>query len=54
VKTMGEDQVVLGSDYPFPLGEQEVGTLVLTSKYLSDTAKEKILGVNAMRFLGKI
>lgn len=53
VKTMGEDQVVLGSDYPFPLGEQEVGTLVLTSKYLSDTAKEKILGVNAMRFLGK-
>jgi aminocarboxymuconate-semialdehyde decarboxylase len=53
VKTMGEDQVVLGSDYPFPLGEQKVGTLVLTSKYLSDTAKEKILGVNAMRFLGK-
>jgi aminocarboxymuconate-semialdehyde decarboxylase len=53
LKTMGEDQVILGSDYPFPLGEQEVGTLVLTSKYLSDTAKEKILGANAMRFLGK-
>jgi len=53
VKTMGEDQVLLGSDYPFPLGEQEVGTLVLTSKYLSDTTKEKILGANAMRFLGK-
>ncbi|MBL3960783.1 amidohydrolase, partial [Bacteroides thetaiotaomicron] len=24
VDTMGEDRVMLGSDYPFPLGEQQI------------------------------
>ena len=28
VKTVGEDRVVLGSDYPFPLGETEPGSLI--------------------------
>jgi aminocarboxymuconate-semialdehyde decarboxylase len=50
VETMGEDRVLLGSDYPFPLGEQKIGDLVEHHPHLSDTAKAKILGTNAQRF----
>jgi len=50
VDTMGEDRVMLGSDYPFPLGEQRIGSLVEQHPDLSDTAKAKILGGNALRF----
>ncbi|CBW77127.1 Aminocarboxymuconate-semialdehyde decarboxylase (EC 4.1.1.45) (plasmid) [Mycetohabitans rhizoxinica HKI 454] len=52
VDTMGEDRVLLGSDYPFPLGEQLIGELVATHPELSDDAKSKILGQNALRFFG--
>ena len=31
VDTMGADQVMLGSDYPFPLGEERVGSLIRQS-----------------------
>lgn len=51
VGTMGEDQVMLGSDYPFPLGESRVGSLVRQSNLPQD-AKAKLLGGNATRFLG--
>jgi aminocarboxymuconate-semialdehyde decarboxylase len=51
VGTMGADQVMLGSDYPFPLGEERVGSLIRQSN-LSQEAKAKLLGGNAMRFLG--
>jgi aminocarboxymuconate-semialdehyde decarboxylase len=50
VETTGADQVMLGSDYPFPLGEERVGSLVRQS-HLSQSAKAKLLGENAMRFL---
>ncbi|WP_174949725.1 amidohydrolase family protein [Burkholderia lata] len=50
VDTMGEDRVMLGSDYPFPLGEQRIGSLVEQHPDLSETAKAKILGGNALRF----
>jgi aminocarboxymuconate-semialdehyde decarboxylase len=50
VETMGEDRVLLGSDYPFPLGEKVVGDLVTNHPQLSDAAKKKILGVNSQRF----
>ena len=49
---MGEDRVMLGSDYPFPLGEQSVGGLVRGHDGLSETAKAKILGNNASAFFG--
>jgi aminocarboxymuconate-semialdehyde decarboxylase len=51
IKTVGEDRVVLGSDYPFPLGEQQVGKLVREST-LSPAQKQKLLGANALHFLG--
>jgi aminocarboxymuconate-semialdehyde decarboxylase len=51
VATMGADQVMLGSDYPFPLGEERVGALIRGSQ-LSQQVKNKLLGGNALRFLG--
>jgi aminocarboxymuconate-semialdehyde decarboxylase len=50
VRTMGEDQVMLGSDYPFPLGEERVGKLIRESDIPTD-AKRKLLGGNAAKFL---
>ena len=49
---MGEDRVMLGSDYPFPLGEEFVGDLIRTAEGFSDAARSKLLGENAQRFLG--
>jgi aminocarboxymuconate-semialdehyde decarboxylase len=51
VETMGANQVMLGSDYPFPLGEQHVGALIRSS-HLSSQAKVRLLGENAKDFLG--
>jgi aminocarboxymuconate-semialdehyde decarboxylase len=51
VGTMGPDRVILGSDYPFPLGEERVGSLIRQSN-LSLEAKAQLLGRNAIRFLG--
>ena len=42
---------MLGSDYPFPLGEERVGSLIRHSAFPQDT-KTKLLGRNAARFLG--
>jgi aminocarboxymuconate-semialdehyde decarboxylase len=51
VDVMGADRVLLGSDYPFPLGEQRVGALVRESK-LPANVKSQLLGGNAHAFLG--
>ncbi|WP_217698407.1 amidohydrolase family protein [Streptacidiphilus griseoplanus] len=53
VDTFGEDQVVLGSDYPYPLGERPVGQVVQESDFLSDKQRDKLLSGNALRFLGR-
>lgn len=50
VETMSEDRVMLGSDYPFPLGEHNIGSLIRSSQ-LAQSAKQKLLGENAARFL---
>lgn len=51
VDVMGEDRVVLGSDHPFPLGEQDIGSLVRAHDGLSQTQKAKIFHGNAQAFL---
>lgn len=51
VDVMGEDRVLLGSDHPFPLGEQDIGSLVLGHEGLSGAQKAKILSGNAKAFL---
>ena len=51
VETMGASNVLLGSDYPFPLGEQDIGELVRTCpNALSDEQRAMVLGGNAARF----
>src|ERR1700704_1869219 len=50
VGTMGTDRIMLGSDYPFPLGEERVGSLIRNSQ-LPLQVKEKLLGSNAAEFL---
>ncbi|QEZ43433.1 amidohydrolase family protein [Cupriavidus oxalaticus] len=52
VEVMGADRVMLGSDYPFPLGEQEIGKLVAGNPWLGDDVRAQILGGNATRFFG--
>ena len=50
VEVMGTDRVLLGSDYPFPLGEARAGTLIRES-HSSPEVKAKLLGGNAVKFL---
>jgi aminocarboxymuconate-semialdehyde decarboxylase len=50
VSTMGAERVMLGSDYPFPLGEHGIGNLIRSSR-LASVTKERVLGVNAVEFL---
>jgi aminocarboxymuconate-semialdehyde decarboxylase len=50
IKTLGEDKVTLGSDYPFPLGEDEPGKLIKSMPYPFNI-KEKLLHTNALNWL---
>jgi aminocarboxymuconate-semialdehyde decarboxylase len=52
VKVMGEDRVMLGSDYPYPLGEQRVGSLIRAQQSLPAVTRLKLLQGNATRFFG--
>jgi len=52
VAVMGEESVMMGSDYPFPLGEIEPGTVIDEAAHLSATAKDALLFENANRFFG--
>ncbi|MDH6115100.1 aminocarboxymuconate-semialdehyde decarboxylase [Kitasatospora sp. MAP12-15] len=53
VDTLGEDQVLLGSDYPYPLGERPVGQVVHEAAFLTEKQRDKLLSHNALRYLGK-
>ena len=52
VDTLGVQNVMMGSDYPYPLGERPAGAVVRQS-HLGDEARHAILGGNAQRFLGR-
>ena len=51
VDVMGEDHVMLGSDYPYPLGEEHIGELIRQSQFSAE-AKGKMLSANAAEFFG--
>lgn len=51
VDVMGEDRVMLGSDYPYPLGEEHIGELIRQSHFSAE-AKQKMLAGNAAEFFG--
>ena len=52
IDLVGEDRVLLGSDYPFPLGEAFPGQLIHSMNELSPGTKEKLLTSNAFAWLG--
>ncbi|GAA2444820.1 amidohydrolase family protein [Actinomadura vinacea] len=51
VEVMGADRVMLGTDFPFPLGELEPGAVVRACELGADE-RAAILGGNARRFFG--
>ena len=51
-EVMGAERVMLGSDYPFPLGEPRIGQLVSEAEFLSESQRQDILAGNACRFFG--
>jgi aminocarboxymuconate-semialdehyde decarboxylase len=50
VDVMGDDSVLLGSDYPFPLGEEHVGEVIRSCAFPHDV-EGRLLGGNALDFL---
>jgi len=52
VDVMGAERVLMGSDYPFPLGERSPGRLIRDSSRLDAREKTLILGGNAQAFFG--
>lgn len=50
INVMGDNRVMLGSNQPFPLGEQDVGNLIKQHNNLSPKTKEKLLVKNAQLF----
>lgn len=52
VDTLGAERVLLGSDYPYPLGEVPVGAVVTAADWLTAEQAAAIRGGNARRFLG--
>jgi len=52
VDTMGAERVLLGTDYPYPLGEQAAGSLIRGASFLTNAERDLLLGGNAAAFLG--
>lgn len=52
VDVLGPSQVMVGSDYPYPLGERPVGNVVKKATFLGAKEEEMILSGNGRRFLG--
>lgn len=48
---MGSDRIVLGTDYPFPLGEEKLGAGITGCPLLSVGEKRAMLSDNALAFL---
>ncbi len=51
-KLFGDKKIVMGSDYPFPLGEANPGELVVSVEGVAEEVKGKILWDNAFEWLG--
>lgn len=51
VNLMGENNIALGTDYPFPLGELAPGKLIATTDTFDDTVKQRLLAGTALEWL---
>jgi aminocarboxymuconate-semialdehyde decarboxylase len=52
VDTVGSERVMVGSDYPYPLGERPAAGLVRSSDFLDEATRSRILRGNAEAFIG--
>jgi len=52
IKVFGVDHVLIGTDYPFDMGEYDPVEHVYQANGLSESDREKICGLNALRLLG--
>jgi aminocarboxymuconate-semialdehyde decarboxylase len=52
LRLMGPTRVAMGSDYPFPLGEDTPGSLIESMPELDDATRRRLLGGTAAEFLG--
>ena len=52
VATVGSDRVLLGTDYPFDMGEGDPVGLIARTRGMTRAAKEQVWGANAARLLG--
>lgn len=53
IEVMGEQNICLGSDYPFPLGEDKPGDLIMQSGFIDRSVRERLYHKNALRWLNK-
>ena len=51
IDTVGIDRIMLGTDYPFPLGEQQPGAGIHAQK-LNDKDEQQLFHLTALRWLG--
>lgn len=54
VTVLGDERVLLGSDYPYPLGERPAGEVVRKADFLTPEQRGALLGANAEQFLGRL
>ena len=52
IKLIGHEKIALGSDYPFPLGEDRPGAMIDGMEDLHETTRRRLLGGTALEFLG--
>ncbi|HMN39383.1 MAG TPA: amidohydrolase family protein [Phycisphaerales bacterium] len=51
---IGPERIMLGSDYPFPLGEERPGELIRSMKGIDESARRSMLTGAATEFLGQV
>ncbi len=52
IKLIGHEKIALGSDYPFPLGEDRPGAMIDGMEDLHETTRRRLLAGTALEFLG--
>lgn len=53
IRLFSADRIALGSDYPFPLGENHPGRLIETMPDLTERQRRRMLAETALEFLGR-
>lgn len=53
VRLLGAERIALGSDYPFPLGEDVPGAMIESISDFDSATKARLLAGTALEFLGK-